>query len=88
MSNETAPNPLRAARHRQGLSLRETAAMADLSIGYVSKVERGIKQPSLTTLRRLAPVLGLGPADLVGILHVASGPTVKQAKGDALAETA
>lgn len=51
--------PLRAVRQAKGLSLRKTAALADVDPGHLSKVERGEKMLSLDALYRLAVVLDL-----------------------------
>lgn len=39
-------------------TLTEVAEASNLSIGYISQVERGLANPSLETLKRLADVLG------------------------------
>ncbi len=50
---------LRAKRLELGLSLRKAAHEAHIDPGHLSKVERGMKQLSVTALSRLARVLGL-----------------------------
>lgn len=57
---------IRAARERSGLSLREFAGRAELSPGFVSQLERGLVDPSLESLRRIAAVLGMPIFDLFG----------------------
>jgi len=47
---------IRTRRAALGLSLREVARTG-LSPGYVSRVERGERQPSAKALRSLAPLL-------------------------------
>jgi transcriptional regulator with XRE-family HTH domain len=54
----TAP-PLRTVRQAQGLGLRETARRAGIDHAQLSRIERGTEGMSLTTLKRLAAVLGL-----------------------------
>lgn len=49
---------LRMLRTRHGLSLRALAAEAGVSATLLSQVERGVTEPSLATLRRLAGVFG------------------------------
>ena len=48
---------LRHARVSQGLSLRDLAAATNISLGYLSEIERGLKEPSsefvLVVLREL-----------------------------------
>ena len=50
---------LRAQRELADLSLRELAAMADVSNAYVSQLERGQHQPSVRVLRALAEALNI-----------------------------
>lgn len=49
---------LRAERLASGLSLRELSARADVSNAYLSELERGLHEPSLTVLRAVAAALG------------------------------
>lgn len=49
-------------RRQHGLSLQQLADRADLSIGTISQVERGLSQPSLRTVRKLANAFGLPTA--------------------------
>ncbi|GAB3989844.1 XRE family transcriptional regulator [Actinoallomurus acanthiterrae] len=55
---------LRELRTKRGLSLRALAAEAGLSPTLLSQVERGVTEPSLATLRRLAGVFGESVASL------------------------
>jgi transcriptional regulator with XRE-family HTH domain len=55
---------LKALRTRHELSLRELAARSGLSATLLSQVERGVTEPSLSTLRRLAGVFGESVASL------------------------
>lgn len=54
---------LRAQRLTSGLSLRELAARTKVSNAYLSELERGLHEPSLSVLRAIASALGipLGP---------------------------
>lgn len=45
-------------RRKAGLSQRELAAKAGLSVAYVSRIESGDRSPSMTALIALAEVLG------------------------------
>jgi transcriptional regulator with XRE-family HTH domain len=49
---------LRARRVAQGLTLRDVSARARVSLGYISEVERGQKEPSSELLAALAAALG------------------------------
>jgi transcriptional regulator with XRE-family HTH domain len=57
---------IRDLRHEHGLSLETIADRTDLSIGFVSQIERGLSSPSLRVLATLADVLGVGIAALFG----------------------
>lgn len=48
---------LRAARRNQGLTLQEVGDRAELSVGYLSQIERDMATPSLGSLKRLAAAL-------------------------------
>lgn len=50
-------SPLRAIREGQGRTLERVAAEADIDVGYLSKIERGLATPSVQVLYRLASVL-------------------------------
>ncbi len=52
-------------RHDQGLSQEELADRAGLHRTYVSGVERGVRNPTLTVIDRLARALGVTVAVLV-----------------------
>lgn len=66
MTSETAAtedSPLRQARHAAELTLAELAAKAEISIGYLSMIERGLKPPA-AVCERLAAALELPEAEL------------------------
>lgn len=48
-----------------GLTQEDLAHKADLHSGYVSKVERGVKTPSLRVILQLASALDTQPGELV-----------------------
>ena len=54
---------LRARRSAKGMSLRELAARTGVSNAYLSELERGLHEPSLSVLRSIASALDtpLGP---------------------------
>lgn len=52
-------------RHEQGLSQEELADRAGLHRTYVSGVERGLRNPTVTVLEKLAVGLSVGLAALV-----------------------
>lgn len=56
---------LKKLREDRGLSLRELAHQADTSHQNIHEIEKGARNPSLTTIYRLAEALGVRPADLL-----------------------
>jgi transcriptional regulator with XRE-family HTH domain len=69
MSMHAAPSPqdlapgighrLRARRKVRGLSLQDVAARADVSVGLLSQIERGITSPSLRSLNAICSALDM-----------------------------
>lgn len=53
-------------RREKGLSQEELADLAGLHRTYVSGVERGVRNPTLTVIDRLARALGVEMAVVVG----------------------
>ncbi len=60
---------LRQERRRQGRTLRELSEDAQVSMAYLSEVERGRKEVSSELLAATARALGLTLADLVARTH-------------------
>lgn len=56
---------LRALREERSWSQEEFADRAGLHRTYVSAVERGVRNPTLSVLERLAKALGVSMAELV-----------------------
>ncbi|WP_017595288.1 helix-turn-helix domain-containing protein [Nocardiopsis potens] len=61
---------LRRVRLEQGRTLREVADAAQVSLPYLSEVERGRKEPSSEVLAAIRRALGLRLIDLIGGLHL------------------
>ena len=55
---------LRAFRRARRLTLRQVSEVAGVTEGFLSQVERGTSNASITTLRAIAETLGLTLADL------------------------
>lgn len=55
---------LRSLRKKSGLSQEETADKAGIHVTYLSGVERGIRNPSIRNVRRLALALGVSTREL------------------------
>lgn len=58
-------NNLKRHRKAKGYSLRQFAALADIDHAMVDRYERGITNPSLTTIAKLAEALEIDPCDLI-----------------------
>ena len=56
---------LKQLREERHLTQTELARRAEVTVGFISLVESGQRDPSLTVLRRLAKVLGVTVGDLV-----------------------
>jgi len=56
---------LRQARQEQGRDLKDVAKAAGVSVGYLSEVERGRKEPSSEILAAIRRALGLDLIDLL-----------------------
>lgn len=55
-------------RRELGLSRRDLAEHSNLSYPYVSQLETGDREPSLKTMRALAPVLDVRPEELAALV--------------------
>jgi transcriptional regulator with XRE-family HTH domain len=56
---------LRRRRQEQGRTLREVSALARVSLGYLSEVERGQKEASSELLAAICDALGVRMSDLM-----------------------
>ncbi len=56
---------LREQRTAKGISQETLALSADVDRTFVSQMERGIRQPTLTTLWKLARALDVQPSTLI-----------------------
>ncbi|MDT0303586.1 BTAD domain-containing putative transcriptional regulator [Streptomonospora wellingtoniae] len=71
---------VREARRRAGLTQREAAQLADLSLAGLRDVEQGrVTRPRESTLRRVADAVGLPHADVRELVRtdLSSGPRVR-----------
>lgn len=60
---------LRQKRKEAGLTQEQLAHEADIQRNYVSLIERGINQPTITILFRLANALKCSPTELVACVE-------------------
>jgi len=58
---------LRQLRHARRLTQEQLAERAGLSYKFVGEVERGLGNPTLTTLAALSQALGVGLVDLLAL---------------------
>jgi len=77
---------LRARRIARGLTLRDVSATARVSLGYISEIERGQKEPSSELLAALAGALEV-PLSKV-LLDVSALMEVEEADGAQIASIA
>jgi transcriptional regulator with XRE-family HTH domain len=56
---------LRALRRDAGLSQEQLAFAAEIERNFVSLIERGINQPSIRVIFKLAQALGLAPSKMI-----------------------
>lgn len=68
---------LKEARQELGVSQMELANLAGMNVANYGKIERGVGNPTLDTLVRLAGVMEVDPARLVTGLGLADLPPVK-----------
>ena len=56
---------LRSQRQLAQLSLRQLAALTEVSNPYLSQIERGLHQPSISVIKSLAEALNLSVGDML-----------------------
>lgn len=69
MSDKAFAKVLRQLRTEKGLSQEDFGFAADLHRTYVSQLERGLKSPSLKTLRKIAIVLDITLTNLIALVE-------------------
>jgi ribosome-binding protein aMBF1 (putative translation factor) len=57
-SNQEMAESVTEARAKAGLSQKQVAAMTGIDQSDISKIERGVSNPSISTLERIAKALG------------------------------
>lgn len=62
---EAVGTVLREERKELGMTLRDVADFSTVGLGYLSEVERGIKEPNSSKLETICSALGLEQADLL-----------------------
>ena len=56
---------LKELRHERGLSQEELAERCGLHDRYISFMERGLRQPTISTIFKLAEALNISPSALI-----------------------
>lgn len=93
MAHEDLPKPqldalgalIRAQRLTAGLSLRELGERTRVSNAYLSQIERGLHEPSISVLRAVADALGVALDTLMaraGLLETDGAPARRPLVGD------
>lgn len=59
------PNRIRKIRKGAGLTLKGLAALADMSVSYLSDLERGNRRLNVDLMRSISAALNVAPEDLV-----------------------
>jgi transcriptional regulator with XRE-family HTH domain len=71
---------LREARRERGVSQEQLAFDSGYHRNFIGLLERGLRSPSLSTIFRLAAVLGMTPVELISRTQ-AAGPTLRPRRG-------
>ena len=72
-------NAIHGIRRRRGITLKQLAAATDLDQSHLSRIERGLKTPSISTLLKIAEVLEVQVAHLFGEIATDDAITVVRA---------
>jgi transcriptional regulator with XRE-family HTH domain len=71
---------IRAIRNRRGVSQESLALQCGLDRTYISGIERGTRNPSLTNILKLAAALDVRPADLFTGIRSDPGSTEEDSR--------
>ena len=69
---------IRRMRKVQRMTIGELAERAELSISFISQLERGLTNPSISSLRRIALVLNLPLSSFFEEIHRDNGPMLEK----------
>ena len=62
---KTIGQAINMRRQQRGMTIEKLAATAGISLSTISKIERGIQNPRISTIMLLAKALDLDPIDLI-----------------------
>lgn len=69
MINHAFGLAVKELRGKKGLSQEALAFEADLHRTYISQLERGMKSPSLNTMKKISQVLGVSLSELMNLVE-------------------
>ena len=61
---------LRELRVKNNLSQEKLAELCDLDRTYISLLERGLRQPTITTIFKLAEALNIDPSEFIKLIEL------------------
>ena len=61
---------LKEIRTEKGLSQDKLAENCNLDRTYISLLERGLRQPTITTIFKLSQVLKISPSDFIKLVEI------------------
>jgi transcriptional regulator with XRE-family HTH domain len=64
---------LRKLREGKGIGMREFALIADMEYSQLSKIERGVTNPTLSTIFALSQALGVSHTELFAFIFPGKG---------------
>ncbi len=64
---EKISKKIREYRHKSGITLKELSDKTQLSIGFLSQIERGVSSMTITTLKKIADALDVQMKDLIDV---------------------
>ena len=71
---------VRGIRKQRGISQESLALMCGLDRTYISGIERGTRNPSLTNILKIAAALGVRPAEIFASAQERTGSQLKGAR--------
>lgn len=74
LSGTSLGSYIRAQRQLSAMSLRQLAALSNVSNAYLSQIERGLHQPSLKVVRSIAEALNISTEYLLSQSGVLEAP--------------
>ena len=67
--NVAVAETLRELRQKKGVSQEKLAEAIDSHQVYISEIERGLKEPSLSFLMKLSNLMGMSLSDLIVLVE-------------------